>query len=350
MEKYNKYIIQNNALIKDALIQLDELAITDATLFVVDENRFLIGAITDGDIRRRLIDDLSTNDPVTRAMNSSPRYIRKGQETIEQLMEFRKKKLQIIPVLDIENDTIVKVINFQLQRSYLPIDAIIMAGGQGQRLRPLTENTPKPLLKVGGTPIIERNIDRLAEFGIENIHISVNYLGEQLESYFQDGKNKGININYLWENQPLGTIGAASQIEEFKNDYVLVMNSDLLTNVDFEHFFKDFLDSKADFSVLGLPYKVDIPYAVLEMEENRIMSLKEKPSYTYYSNGGIYLMKREAMNLIPKNEHYNATDLIERIIADGGHVRSFPMVGYWLDIGNHDDFKKAQDDVKHIKF
>ena len=349
MENFDKYLISENSSIREALIRLDKLA-QDATVFIVDGENTLLGAITDGDVRRGLIEGINASDSVTSVMNKTPRFVRNGENNIKQLIEFRDKNLQIIPVLNKADDRICNVINFRLHRSYLPIDAVIMAGGQGQRLRPLTENTPKPLLKVGETPIIERNIDRLAMYGIDDIYISVNYLGEQLEDYFGDGEKKGIRMGYLWEDQPLGTIGAISQVEEFNNDYILVMNSDLLTNIDFENFFTDFLSHEADLSVLSLPYKVDVPYAVLETEDGRIKSLKEKPSYTYYSNGGIYLMKREVLNRIPKNSHFNATDLIEALIEEGKHVRSFPMVGYWLDIGNHDDFKKAQKDVEHIRF
>jgi dTDP-glucose pyrophosphorylase len=349
MEDYRKYLLSDSSSIKDALIHLDKLA-QDATVFIVDADQNLVGAITDGDIRRGLIEGKSAEDSVSEVLNKNPRFVRKGENAIDQLIEYRAKKLQVIPVLNKDNDQIINVINFRRHRSYLPIDAVIMAGGKGQRLRPLTENTPKPLLKVGDTPIIERNIDRLAMFGIDDVHISVNYLGEQLEDYFGNGQEKGIRLGYVWEDEPLGTIGAVSKIDNFKNDYILVMNSDLLTNIDFENFFIDFLNTKADFSVLSLPYKVDVPYAVLETEDGKITSLKEKPSYTYYSNGGIYLMKREVLERIPHNSHYNATDLIESLIEDGKHVRSFPMVGYWLDIGNHDDFKKAQNDVEHIRF
>jgi len=349
MENFKKYLTSDNSSIREALIHLDKLA-QDATVFVVNDENHLIGAITDGDIRRGLIEGLNANDPVTSVLNKNPRFVRKGQNNIDQLIEYREKNLQIIPVLNKDNDEICNVINFREHRSYLPIDAVIMAGGQGQRLRPLTLDTPKPLLKVGDTPIIERNVDRLSMYGIDDIYISVNYLGEKLEKHFGSGEDKGIKIDYLWENEPLGTIGAISQVDEFNNDYILVMNSDLLTNIDFENFFVDFLNTGADLSVLSLPYKVDVPYAVLETEDGRITSLKEKPSYTYYSNGGIYLMKREVLELIPKNAHYNATDLIEALIEQGKNVRSFPMVGYWLDIGNHDDFKKAQNDVDQIRF
>ncbi len=349
MEKFDKYLLIETATIREALIQLDQLA-ADATIFVIDSAGQLKGSITDGDIRRGLIRGVQPEGTVSEIINKTPKFIRKGENALSKLIEFRSKNIQLIPVLNKENDTITNVLNFRIHRSYLPIDAIIMAGGKGQRLKPLTDTIPKPLLKVGDKPIIERNIDRLAIYGIDDLTISLNYLGEQLEDYFGDGGSKGISINYVWEEEPLGTIGAVGLIEEFNNDYVLVMNSDLLTNIDFESFFIDFVKSEADLSILSIPYKIDVPYAVLETKNDRITSLKEKPRYTYYSNGGIYLMKKEILNRIPKGNFYNATDLIEELIRENKHVKTYPLVDYWLDIGNHDDFQKAQQDVHHIKF
>tara|TARA_R110002072_G_scaffold20688_2_gene74824 strand:+ start:26059 stop:27108 length:1050 start_codon:yes stop_codon:yes gene_type:complete len=349
MENFDKYILTEESSIKDVLIRLDELA-ADATVFIVDSANQLQGAVTDGDVRRGFIDGAQASDSVLTILNKNPKYIRKGENSIDKLIGFRSKNILIVPVLEKKDDSICNVVNLRVHRSYLPIDAIIMAGGKGQRLRPLTETTPKPLLKVGGVPIIERNINRLATYGIDDITISVNYLGKQLEDFFGNGNSKGVMMNYIWEKEPLGTLGSVSLIDGFKNDYVLVMNSDLLTNIDFESFFLDFIESKADISILSIPYKVEIPYAVLETENGQIKSLKEKPSYTYYSNGGIYLMKKEVLNRIPKGEFYNATDLIESVIADGGVAKTYPLLGYWLDIGNHEDFKKAQEDVHRIKF
>jgi NDP-sugar pyrophosphorylase family protein len=225
-----------------------------------------------------------------------------------------------------------------------------MAGGRGQRLSPLTDSVPKPLLVVGDKPIIDHNISRLAQYGIDDYWISVKYLGEQIESYFGNGLARGININYVWEDQPLGTIGAVSQINNFQHDFILVSNSDLLTNLDYEHFFLDFIKRDADISIVTIPYQVNIPYAVLETNEGAVVDFKEKPTYTYYSNGGIYLIKKSALNLIPKNKNYNATDLIEVLIKNRQKVISYPLVGYWLDIGNPEDFEKAQRDVNNIKF
>ncbi|TXT34664.1 MAG: nucleotidyl transferase, partial [Chitinophagaceae bacterium] len=217
-------------------------------------------------------------------------------------------------------------------------------------LQPLTDSIPKPLLKVRDLPIMEHNLNRLAMFGIDDYWVSVKYLGEQIEDYFGDGKNKNINIEYVWENEPLGTIGAVAKINNFKHDYVLVTNSDLLTNIDYEHFFLEFIKQDADLAVLTIPYHVNIPYAVLETEKGQVKSFKEKPTYTYYSNGGIYIMKKAVLAHIPLNIFFNATDLMEELILKDKKVVSYPFSGYWLDVGKHEDFEKAQNDINNINF
>ncbi len=348
MSKFRKHLIYSGSLIREALIQLDKLA-SDAILFVVDEENKLIGSLTDGDIRRGLIKGNTINDNIDLIIQSNPRYIRKGDSDIQKVIQFREKLFRIIPIIDFE-DKVVNVINFREIKSYLPIDAVIMAGGKGQRLLPLTAETPKPMLKVGGKPIIEHNLDRLALFGIDDFWISINYLGEQIESYFEDGYIKNVHISYVRENKPLGTIGSVSKIDDFKHEYVLITNSDLLTNLDYEHFFLDFLDQKADMAVVTIPYKVNIPYAVLETVEGRVLNFTEKPTYTYYSNGGVYLVKRALLNQIPKEDFFNATDLIDILIKQGKNVYSYPLMGYWLDIGNPSDFERAQHDIMKIKF
>jgi len=348
MNYIERHLIGADASVRDVLERLDELA-ADAIIFLVDDQRKLIGSITDGDIRRGLIKGLTVDQKVTEFIQPSPKFFRKEEFNLSDLINWRSKNYKIIPVLD-GDDSVCDVVNFRLQKSYLPIDAIIMAGGKGTRLRPLTLDTPKPLLKVDGKPIIEYNVDRLKEFGIRNLSISINYLGEQLISYFQDGSQKEMNIKYIEEAVPLGTIGAARQVEEFFNDYVLVMNSDLLTNIDFEEMFHELVDKNADMVVATVPYEVNIPYGVIELEGDTIINLKEKPTYTYYSNAGIYIFKKEHIQKIPQNEHFNATDLMEALYSGDGKVIQYPILDYWLDIGKHHDFDKAQKDVKHIKF
>jgi dTDP-glucose pyrophosphorylase len=348
MRSYKEHLILSGSSVKEALRVLNELS-QDAILFVVDNKRKLVGSLTDGDVRRGLLNDFSVESKIDDIIQPNPRYIRKGNYDIQKIIEYREEDYRVIPVLDDDN-RVVNVINFRYIKSYLPIDAVIMAGGRGQRLQPLTDTIPKPLLKVGDKPIMEHNLDRLVQYGIDDFWVSVKYLGEQIEDHFGDGKQKNINIEYVWENEPLGTIGSVSQISNFKHDYVLVTNSDLLTNIDYEQFFLEFIKHNADLAVLTIPYQVSIPYAVLETENVEVKSFKEKPTYTYYSNGGIYLMKKEVLAFIPQNKFYNATDLMEQLIHNNHKIISFPFSGYWLDVGKHEDFQKAQNDINNIKF
>ena len=241
MRNYKDHLLLTESTIREALIKLQDLA-KDAILFVVDDEDKLLGSLTDGDIRRGLIDGVEVTDNVNKIIQPNPKFIRKGEKNLEKIIEYREGNYRILPVLD-DNNIVVTVINFRLIRSYLPVDAVIMAGGKGTRLRPLTEHTPKPLLKVGSKPIMEHNLDRLALYGIDDFWISVKYLGEQIEDYFGNGRQKNINLSYVWEDKPLGTIGAVSKIDDFSHDYVLLTNSDLLTNLDYEHFFLDFKGS-----------------------------------------------------------------------------------------------------------
>lgn len=348
MRIYKDHLILSGSKVKEALLQFNELS-PDAILFVVDTDYKLIGALTDGDVRRGLLKGFTIDSCVDEIIQDNPRYIIKGENNLEKIIEYREGDFRIVPVVD-ENHRIVNVINFRKIRSYLPVDAVIMAGGRGQRLQPLTDTIPKPLLKVGDKAIMEHNLDRLALFGVDDFWISVKYLGEQIEDYFGKGEEKNIKIEYVWETEPLGTIGAVSKIKNFEHDYILITNSDLLTNIDYEQFFLEFLKQDADLAVLTIPYQVSIPYAVLETNNGAVQSFKEKPTYTYYSNGGVYLIKKSVLKFIPQNTFFNATDLMEKLIQENKKVVSYPLVGYWLDIGQHDDFIKAQKDINQIRF
>lgn len=347
MEAIKKHIIYKEESVREALKRLDVLA-SDAILFVVDESNVLVGSLTDGDLRRGFIKGLGFETSLTDFIQPNPSFILQGENSVKELEEFRKKNFKVIPVLNEEN-VIVDIVNFRTRTTIIPADAVLMAGGQGKRLRPLTEDTPKPLLKVGDKPIIEYNIDRLAKVGIKNVNLSVNYLGEQLEEYFKDGAEKGLNIKYVWESKPMGTVGSVLLVENFEHDDVLVMNSDLLTNIDFLDFYKTFKSSGADMTVASTSYHVDIPYAVMETDEGQLVkSLKEKPRYTYFSNAGIYLLKKELLKLIPEDTFFDITDLMDRVLSMDKKLTTYPINGYWLDIGKHEDFKKAQEDIQHL--
>ncbi len=348
MHPFYKHIAHIDLPIREALKKLDELA-SDAILFLVDDNNQLLGSLTDGDLRRGFIKGLNFEDHLSKFIQPNPKYIQQGKYDLKEIIALRDKFFTIFPVVN-ANMQIINVVNFRHQKSYLPIDALIMAGGRGERLRPLTDATPKPLLKVGEKPIIEHNIDRLNTYGIDDVWISVRYLGQQLVDYFQDGSEKALRIKYVWEEDALGTAGALALVEGLIHNHVLMMNSDLLTNIDFEDLYLFFEENNADFVVACIPYQVNVPYAVMETQDKIVTGFKEKPTYTHYSNAGIYLMKREVIDLIPKNQAFNATDLMELLIQNNKKVVAYPLVGYWLDIGKHEDYQKAQNDIKQIKF
>ncbi|NEU10285.1 NTP transferase domain-containing protein [Flavihumibacter sp. R14] len=348
MSIIDRHCIQQDDSVRAALTKLNDLA-PDSILFVLDEHSRLIGSLTDGDLRRGFISNLGFEDSLKKFIQKNPVSIQLSNYSLEELEDYKKRDYKIIPILT-EDGAIVDILNFRYQHTIIPAHAVLMAGGKGKRLMPLTQNTPKPLLKVGGKPIIEYNIDRFIKFGIKNINISINYLGDQLVDYFGDGVNRGATIKYTREDQPLGTIGSILLIDDFSFDDILVMNSDILTNIDLADFYKEYKASGADMAVAATSYHVDVPYAVLEVDGmNLATSLKEKPRYTYYSNAGIYFLKRELLSMIPPGTFYDVTALMEAVLKKKMKLITYPITGYWLDIGKHEDFKQAQEDIKHIK-
>ncbi|HLK28172.1 MAG TPA: nucleotidyltransferase family protein [Puia sp.] len=347
MDDKGEYIIQSDFTIRDALQRLNNIGVASMVLFIADENYKLLGSLTDGDIRRGLLKNVSVNDRVTAVMNHNCTSILRSSLNSKLIKELRNKQLNYVPVLN-DDKTISLIINLNEYKEPIPVHAIIMAGGKGERLLPLTKETPKPLLKIGNKPIVEHTIDRLVQFGVRNIHISINYLGHLIEDHFKDGSSKGASINYIREPRALGTIGSVSLIEKFKHDVVLLMNSDLLTNIDFGDFYNEFVQSGGDMAVATVPHHVDLPYAILELDESRVISLQEKPRYTYFANAGIYLIKKELLECLPKGDFYNATDLMEKAIADKKKLINYPILEYWLDIGRMNDYLKAQEDIRHL--
>jgi dTDP-glucose pyrophosphorylase len=344
------HIISINDKILKALTKINLLADKSIlTLFVLDQKGMLVGSLTDGDLRRGFINGKTIDDNVSSVMNSNFRFLRKNDFTLSDIIKLKTDQILLVPQLD-EQNKIVNLINLVSKKSCLPLDAVIMAGGKGERLRPLTEKTPKPMLRIGDRPILEINIDHLSYFGIENIHITLNYLGEQIENYFSTGKNKNLTISYTKETEPLGTIGALRLIKNFQHDTILLMNADILTNIDLEDFYKHFEDTQSMMSVASIPYTINIPYGVLDTEDSNVLALREKPTFTYSSNAGIYLFKKEALKYISSSGVFNATDLMEILISKKIKVSNYSLLGYWLDIGKPEDFKKAQEDIKHLKF
>lgn len=318
------------------------------TLFVINDNEQVVGTLTDGDVRRGLLNGASLDAHASKVCLRDFCYLDAEHSSPDNIRDIKKRFIKLVPYLSADKK-IIKVIDFRTTCSLLPVDAVIMAGGRGERLRPYTDTTPKPLLKLGGKPIVEYNVDRMKQYGIDHITFSIRYLGEQIKNYFKDGSTRDISISYIEEDCPLGTIGAVSKLKDYHNDTVLIMNSDLFTNIDFEEFYIHFIESDADMAVASIPYNVAIPYAVMNTEDSLITSFEEKPTYTYYSNAGIYLVKSSILKAMPENKHCDATDLMQQLINEGKRVTYFPIVGYWIDIGKPEDYKKAQEFIKFIK-
>jgi dTDP-glucose pyrophosphorylase len=318
------------------------------TLFVVDDNELLKGTVTDGDIRRGLLNNLEISQSIGLFMNPDFKYVTNSLSYTLDLKKFRKLGLGLIPLLDIKKK-LLEIIDLKKRKAALPITALIMAGGRGERLKPLTDTLPKPMLLIGNKPIIEHNIDRLISFGVKNFFISVRYLKESIISYLGDGSSKGVKISYIEETNPLGTIGSITKLDTINHEDILVMNSDILTNIDFEDFYNSYKNQNSDMMLASIPYVVAVPYAVLTTKDQFIQNFEEKPTYTYYSNGGIYLMKFSLKNKLVIGESCNATDLMNILLEEQKNALThYPILGYWLDIGKHSDYLKAQEDIKHI--
>lgn len=342
-----QFIISELATIKDALVAINEITHDGESLIVVNEDRQMVGSLTDGDIRRGLIAGAELKDSVYKIMHRDFKYIKQEEYDVAHLKSFRDRRIMFIPILDEENH-VVNVVNLNKFKSKLPIDAVLMAGGKGERLRPLTEKTPKPLLEVGGKCIIDHNIDRLISYGVEHIDVTVNYLAEQLEEHFATPRN-GVQVRTFREPKFLGTIGSIKFVDTFYNDTVLVMNSDLFTNIDYEDFFLHFQQNDAEMSVAAVPYNVSIELGILDLDGRNIKGLLEKPKYNYYANAGIYLIKKRALAEIPEDTFFHATHLVEKLIAQGKKVIRYPLNGTWIDIGTPQEYQKAKDLVKHLK-
>jgi len=342
------HLISQNIVLLEALARINKLAPEPLVLFVLDDDKRMVGTLTDGDARRALIVGASVNDKVEKIMHRNFNYM-KAEEIadVKEIKRQKELKMTLVPVLDSKKH-IVDVINLERFKTRLPIDAVLMAGGKGERLRPLTEKTPKPLLPVGEKAIIDHNIDRLISYGVQHISVTVNYLKEQIEEHFSEPHN-GVQVETVREPKFFGTIGSIKFVKEFYNDTVLVMNSDLFTNINYEDFYLHFKEHDAEMSVAAVPYTVSVPYGIFDLMGRNIQGLIEKPTYNYYANAGIYLIKKSALEEIPEDTFFNATDLIEKLIAEGKKVIRFPMNGTWIDIGNPQEYQKANELVKHLR-
>ena len=339
--EYIQCIIPATLTVREALERLNSLKGVPLTLLVVDEQECVAGTFTDGDIRRGLIAGASLGDSVERVMMRHFRRLSPGADVEAILEEARALGIALLPEVDAEG-RIQDVIDVRRRRALLPVDSVLMAGGRGERLRPLTLTTPKPLLPVGEKAIIDHNVDALAECGVRNIYVTVNYMHEQIEAHFAARHPEKTTVTCVLEPRPLGTFGSIGLIKTLKTDDVLVMNSDLLTDLDFAKMYRHHTENHADLTVAAVPYIVSVPYAILETENGCCTSLREKPTYNYLANAGVYIVKRSLLEELNGEERVDATDFIENLLArPGAKVVTFPIEGTWIDIGSPSDYRAA---------
>jgi len=336
-----------NSTIKEALQIIDSGAMQIA--LVVDESDKLLGTLTDGDIRRGLLKGLDLNSKVDSIVFKNP-TVAKISDTKEEILKLAlAKKLHQIPIVD-ENGKILGI--QEIEELIKPKEKInrvvLMVGGLGTRLRPLTENTPKPMLEVGKKPILQTIVEKFAEYGYTNIVMCVNYKSHIIQDYFGDGTRFGVNIEYVLEEQRMGTAGALSLLKEKPTEPFFVMNGDLLTNVNFEHLHNYHISNKAMGTMCVREYDFQVPYGVVNIEDSKILSIEEKPTHKFFVSAGIYMLSPEALDYIPQNQFYDMPTLFEKIIDTKKNAISFPLREYWLDIGRIEEYKKANEEYDEV--
>lgn len=345
----NNHEIDRRCSLLEALRKLNTLPGPEMTLFVTDSEGRVAGTLTDGDIRRAILGGASLESCCGDAALRNFRYVRRGQPDVAALREYRSRGITLIPVLD-DSGRLCDILDLSAQRTVLPLKAVLMAGGLGERLRPATLTTPKPLLEIEGKAIIDYNVEALAGCGIRDITVATRYLAEKIEEHFARPV-AGVDVKCVREDRPLGTIGAVALTDVAASDGdTLVMNSDLLTTISFEEMYLRHKDEQADITIAVVPYSVSVPYAILTLDTDdpvAVRGIEEKPSYSYYANGGIYIIRNEVLRGLKPGERTDATDLIESALAQGRRVTYYPIKGTWIDVGSPVDFRQAGELMRH---
>ncbi len=345
MYKLSEIKISPDTSIRQALQVIDTGAMKIA--LVVDEDDKLIGTLTDGDIRRGLLQGLNMEDLIREIYNPDP-VVASIHDRKEKIIELAvSKRIYQIPVVD-DSFHVVELaeIDHLLKREKHANSVILMAGGQGQRLRPLTSNTPKPMLMVGGKPILETVIISFRKNGFSNFYISLNYKGEQIKDYFGDGSALGVKIRYLEEKSKMGTAGALSLLGEKQTLPVLVMNGDILTKVNFENLLNFHQQNGATATMCVREYGMEVPYGVVGLNQSNIISIEEKPIQQFFINAGIYVLDSDVLKFIPPDTVTDMTKVFEQLVANKMSILSYPIREYWMDIGKPEDFRRAETDFK----
>lgn len=355
MSRHNT--IHSDASLFEALEALNGLYDREhMTLFVLDGEDRVVGTLTDGDLRRALLRGLSLDSRAAEACQPKFRCVTPGMTTRERLelfRECRRRNICLVPELDADR-RLLNLIDLTATPTCLPLSAVLMAGGKGERLRPMTLTTPKPLLKIEGKAIIDYNIEALAASGIDDICVCTRYLAEQIEEHFREPfGDTGVQVRCVREDRPLGTIGAVALtgVAE-KEGASVVMNSDLLTTISYEDMYLRHIDSGADVTIAVVPFQVSVPFAILSFDPEdpeRVTALEEKPTYSHYANAGIYIFNNDILRKVRPGESKDAPDLIAEAISQGARVTYYVIKGTWIDVGSPTDFRQACELMKHYR-
>lgn len=352
MFQVEKILITEESTLRSAMLCIDRGA--KGIALVVNEDRHLIATLTDGDLRRAVLAGLSLDLPVADLIH---RYRSQGKPSPVSLpvsstnelivREMKLRSIRQVPLVD--NDG--RVVDLAMLDELVDappglVHAVVMAGGYGKRLMPLTAEIPKPLLRVGDRPLIDRLMEQLKQAGVSKVNISTHYKAEQISTHLGDGEAFGIPVDYVAEDQPMGTAGGLSLISG--EEPLLVINGDILTGLDFRALLNFHFEHSADMTVAVREYGFDVPYGVVETDGVNVTGVTEKPTLKFFVNAGIYLVSTSARQLVPPGQKFDMPELIDKVVKKGGKVISFPVWEYWLDIGRHEDYQRAQEDVHQI--
>jgi len=340
MKNIERIKLTVNSTIKEALQIIDLGAVKFA--IVVDGNDKLIGTLTDGDIRRAILDGKALDTTIETVYFKEPTVVNVNNTKEEIINLCTSKKIYQVPVLDNEGRVVsIDLLDELLKPETHANKVVLMVGGLGTRLRPLTDNTPKPMLPVGGKPILQTIVEKFVSYGFINIVMCVGYKSTIIQNFFEDGSRFGANIEYVIEEKRMGTAGALGLLKTKPDEPFFVMNGDLLTNVNFEHLLEFHLANNAIGTMCVREYDFQVPYGVVNVKHGKILSIEEKPVQKFFVSAGIYMLDPECIDNVPKKEFYDMPTLFEELINMQKNIVSFPLREYWLDIGRIEEYEKA---------
>lgn len=341
MAQWKDVVVTKETSLGDAIAKIDSSALQVA--LVLNPDGTMAGVLTDGDIRRAILREQGLDVPTSEVMNKVPTMVSVTTSRDEMLSLMRRKAFHHLPLVD-ENNRVVGLATLDdlIGVAKRPNWVVLMAGGLGTRLQPLTNDCPKPLLPLGDKPILETILESFAEQGFERIFLSVNYKAEMIRNHFETGAKWGVKVDYLHENTPLGTAGALSLLPEKPDAPIIVMNGDLLTHTNFDNLLKFHVDNTAAATMAVREYDFQVPYGVVRLDETVIQSIEEKPVQKFFVNAGIYVLSPEALEYLPAETFFDMPNLFEHLIADGKTTVAYPLREYWIDIGRLEELERAQ--------